>query len=71
MPLTARLGVIEFAGKEEDEQMVAEAIALLKRLKDEGLDLIDVSMGFNTPDAKIPWGPHLMADTARQSLASD
>ncbi len=65
LPLTARLGVIEFAGKDEDEQMVAEAIDLLKRLKDEGLDFIDVSMGFNTPDAQIPWGPHFMADTAQ------
>jgi 2,4-dienoyl-CoA reductase-like NADH-dependent reductase (Old Yellow Enzyme family) len=64
LPMTVRLGVIEFAGEKEDEAMVAESIALLKRLKDEGLDFVDVSMGFNTPVAKIPWGPHFMADTA-------
>ncbi|MCQ8241586.1 NADH:flavin oxidoreductase/NADH oxidase [Rhizosaccharibacter radicis] len=62
LPLTARLGVIEFDGN--DEQTVAEAIELVKRMKAEGLDFLDVSIGFNTPDAKIPWGPHFMADIA-------
>jgi 2,4-dienoyl-CoA reductase-like NADH-dependent reductase (Old Yellow Enzyme family) len=53
-PLIARLGVIEFDG--HDEQDVSEAIALLKQAKEKGLDLVDVSMGFSTPEANIPWG---------------
>ncbi len=62
-PLTVRLGVIEFDGK---DAMLGEAIALLSRMKAEGLDFVDVSIGFNTPDANIPWAPNLMADVARQ-----
>lgn len=62
-PLTARLGVIEFYG--DDEAMTGEAIALLRRMKQEGLDFVDVSLGFNTPEAKIPWGPNFMGDIAR------
>lgn len=60
-PLTARLGVIEFDGR--DEETLSDAITLLRTFKSEGLDLIDVSMGFSTPEAKIPWGPGLMAPT--------
>ena len=65
-PLTVRLGVVEFDGN--DDAMLAEAIALLLKMKQEGLDFVDVSMGFNTPTAKIPWGPHFLAPIARQVL---
>ena len=62
-PLTVRLGVVEFDGT---DGMTDEAIELLRRMKDEGLDFVDVSIGFNTPDAKIPWGPNFMGDIARR-----
>jgi 2,4-dienoyl-CoA reductase-like NADH-dependent reductase (Old Yellow Enzyme family) len=62
-PLTVRLGVVEFDG--DDDRMLVEAIALLRRMKQEGLDFVDVSMGFNTPKARIPWGPNFMADIAQ------
>lgn len=52
-PLIARLGVIEFDGN--DDQDMAEAIALLTQAKAKGLDLVDVSIGFSTPTAQIPW----------------
>ncbi len=65
-PLTVRLGVVEFDG--HDDVMLAEAIALLKKMKQEGLDFVDVSMGFNTPTANIPWAPHFMAPIAQQVL---
>lgn len=61
-PLLARMGVIEFDGN--DEETLAEAIDTIRRLKDAGLDLIDVSVGFSTPDADIPWGPAFMAPIA-------
>lgn len=62
LPLTVRLGVVEFHG--DDEAMLAEAVALLGRMKAEGLDFVDVSLGFNTPEAHIPWGPDFMVPTA-------
>ena len=63
LPLTARLGVTEFDGRDED---LEESIELVKRLKAAGLDLIDVSVGFTTPNGKIPWGPAFMAPFAER-----
>jgi NADPH2 dehydrogenase len=60
--LTARLGVIEFDGR--DDETLAESIALVRRFGDRGLDGIDVSLGFSTPDANVPWGPNLMVPIA-------
>ena len=62
-PLTVRLGVVEFDG---NDAMLDEAIALLSRMKREGLEFVDVSIGFNTPEAKIPWGPNFMADICQR-----
>ncbi len=64
LPLTVRLGVIEFNGN--DEAMQTEAISLLRRMKQEGLDFIDVSIGFNTPEASIPWAPNFMVPIAQR-----
>ena len=63
LPLSLRLGVIEFDGREET---LEESIALARRLKEEGLDLLDVSLGFSVPGAEIPWGPGFMAPTAER-----
>ena len=65
-PLAARLGVVEFYG--DDEAMMNEAVALLRRMKEEGLDFVDVSIGFNTPEAQIPWGENFMIETAQKVL---
>ncbi|MBL8823020.1 MAG: NADH:flavin oxidoreductase/NADH oxidase [Planctomycetia bacterium] len=65
-PLTVRFSVVEFDGN--DEQMISESIVLLKRMKQNGLDSVDVSIGFNTPTAKIPWGPNLLGDIAARVL---
>jgi NADPH2 dehydrogenase len=62
LPLTARLGVIEFDGR--DEETVAEAVSLTRDLKGLGLDLLDASLGFTTPEANIPWGPALVVPYA-------
>ncbi|MEA9556029.1 NADH:flavin oxidoreductase/NADH oxidase [Xanthomonas nasturtii] len=64
LPLTARFGVIEFDGR--DEQTLAEAIDLTREFKRSGLDLLNVSMGFSTPNAQIPWGPALLAPIAER-----
>lgn len=65
-PLTARLGVVDFDGN--DEQMLCESIDLLKTLKTQGLDSVDVSMGFNTPNSSIPWGTNMMVDITSNVL---
>lgn len=68
LPISVRLGVIEFDGK--DEQTVADAIVVAKELKRAGLDLLDVSMGFTTLDVNIPWGtPAFMKPTAARFRA--
>nr|WP_325265943.1 hypothetical protein [uncultured Rhizobium sp.] len=58
----ARFGVIEFDGR--DEETLKEPLALISRFRDAGLDAIDVSVGFSTPTAQIPWGPNFLAETA-------
>lgn len=64
LPLTARLGVIEFDGR--DEQTVAEAIDLTRQMRERGLDLLNVSIGFSTIDANVPWGPAFLAPVAER-----
>ncbi|BDU71432.1 NADH:flavin oxidoreductase/NADH oxidase [Mesoterricola silvestris] len=56
--LNVRLGVVEFHG--DDEALFRESADLLNRMKEAGLDFVDVSMGFNTPEAQIPWGPGML-----------
>jgi 2,4-dienoyl-CoA reductase-like NADH-dependent reductase (Old Yellow Enzyme family) len=63
-PLTVRLGVSDFHA---DGQPLEESIKLVKILKNHNLDLIDVSLGFNTPDISgVPWGPGFMAPVAER-----
>jgi 2,4-dienoyl-CoA reductase-like NADH-dependent reductase (Old Yellow Enzyme family) len=64
LPLTARFGVIEYDGR--DEQTLSEAIALTSKMRDGGLDLLNVSVGFSTPDVAIPWGPAFLAPIAER-----
>ncbi|MBO7798105.1 NADH:flavin oxidoreductase/NADH oxidase [Burkholderia pseudomallei] len=64
LPLTARFGVIEYDGR--DEQTLAESIELAKRFKLEGLDLLSVTIGFSTPAARIPWGPAFLVPVAER-----
>jgi len=64
LPLTARFGVIEFDGR--DEETLAESIDLAIAFRKAGLDLLNVSMGFSTPKANIPWAPALLAPIAEK-----
>lgn len=65
-PLAVRMSVIEYAG--DDEAMQREAIALLRQMKADGLDFADVSAGFNTGEAKIPWGKNFLVPVAERVL---
>ncbi len=62
LPLTARFGVIEYDGN--DEETLSESIELTRMLKAEGLDLLSVSVGFSTPDGKVPWGSGFLGPVA-------
>lgn len=64
LPLTARFGVIEFDGR--DEETLAESIELAREWRRGGLDLLSVSVGFSTPEARIPWGPAFLAPIAER-----
>lgn len=64
LPLTARFGVIEFDGR--DEETLQESIELTRRFKAAGLDMLSVSIGFSTPEAQIPWAPAFMGPIAKQ-----
>lgn len=64
LPLTARFGVIEFDGK--DEETMRESIQLVKEWKQLGLDMLSVSVGFTIPETNIPWGPAFMAPIAQR-----
>lgn len=53
LPLTARFGVIEYDGR--DEQTLTESIDLTRNMRDRGLDLLHVSIGFTIAETTIPW----------------
>jgi 2,4-dienoyl-CoA reductase-like NADH-dependent reductase (Old Yellow Enzyme family) len=57
--LSVRLGMSDF---HPDGQPIEESIELVRRLKSVGLDVIDPSLGGNTPDVSgVPYGPGFMA----------
>jgi len=67
LPLTIRLGVSDFT---PTSQPLEESIQLVKEFKQHGLDLIDVSLGFNSPDVSgVPWGPGFMVPIAQRIKA--
>ena len=64
LPLTLRLGVVEFdAGAETS---LAESTQVLRWLKDAGVDLVDVGIALSTPDEQVPWGPNFMVPYAER-----
>ncbi len=64
LPLTIRFGVLEFDGA--DEKSLIESVELCRLFKEQGADLMSVSIGFNTPEANIPWGPAFLAPVAQR-----
>lgn len=64
LPLTVRLGVIEF--DQGQGESLAEATQVLQWLKDAGLDLVDVGLALSTPAEQVPWGPNFMLPYAAQ-----
>lgn len=64
LPLTARFGVLEYDGR--DEETLAESIELVRRMHAEGLDMLNVSVGFTIPETSIPWGSAFLGPIAER-----
>ncbi|MBB3226457.1 2,4-dienoyl-CoA reductase-like NADH-dependent reductase (Old Yellow Enzyme family) [Luteibacter sp. Sphag1AF] len=54
LPLTARFGVLEYDGR--DEETLSESIAITRHFVERGLDMLNVSVGFTIAETRIPWG---------------
>jgi 2,4-dienoyl-CoA reductase-like NADH-dependent reductase (Old Yellow Enzyme family) len=52
LPLAMRIGAIDF---HPDTHALEDSIELVRSLGARGLDLVDISMGMNTEDAKVPF----------------
>ncbi|ATZ11925.1 NADH:flavin oxidoreductase/NADH oxidase [Erwinia amylovora] len=64
LPLTARLGVIEYDGR--DEETLTESIELTQLLHNNGLDMLNISIGFTVAETEIPWGAGFLAPVAQR-----
>ncbi|MDU4128367.1 NADH:flavin oxidoreductase/NADH oxidase [Pantoea sp.] len=64
LPLTVRLGVVEFDTCAENH--FGESLEVIRWLKEAGVDLIDVSLALSTPDEQIPWAPDFMVPYAER-----
>ena len=63
-PLTVRLGMTDF---HHESQPLEESIELVRQLKSRGLDLVDPSLGGNSPDVSgVPYGPGFMVPIAER-----
>ncbi len=64
-PLTVRLGMTDF---HPESQPLEESIELVRQLKSRGLDLVDASLGGNSPDVSgVPFGPAFMVPIAERA----
>jgi 2,4-dienoyl-CoA reductase-like NADH-dependent reductase (Old Yellow Enzyme family) len=62
LPLTAKLGIGDFV---PESHTVEESIELTRRLKARGVDLLDLSVGFNTSTpGNLAWGPGMLVPFA-------
>ena len=64
MPLFARISATDWA--EEGGWTIEDSVELSRRLREAGVDLIDVSSGGTLPRVKIPVGPGYQVPFARQ-----
>ncbi len=62
LPLTIRFGVIEYDGR--DEQTLVESIQLARQFSDAGMDMMNVSLRGNIPDANVPSEPGFLVPIA-------
>ncbi|WP_416046891.1 NADH:flavin oxidoreductase/NADH oxidase [Cupriavidus basilensis] len=59
LPLAVRFGFVEYDGG--DDVHFPEALDIAKQFQANGADFLNVSVGFSTPTAKVPWSPAYLA----------
>ncbi|MBB4596484.1 NADH:flavin oxidoreductase/NADH oxidase [Xanthomonas arboricola] len=64
LPLTVRLGVVEF--DHGAAQSADEAVQVVHWLKEAGVDLVDVGLALSTPTEQVPWAPNFMVPYAQR-----
>ncbi|MEE4481452.1 NADH:flavin oxidoreductase/NADH oxidase [Serratia ficaria] len=64
LPLTVRLGVVEFDAC--PEYSFSESLQVIRWLKEAGIDFVDVGLALTTPDEQVPWGPNFMVPWAER-----
>ncbi len=63
LPVFVRISATDWT---ENGWDLAQSVELCKKLKEIGIDLIDVSTGGNVPDAKIPVAPNYQVEFAAE-----
>ncbi|NWA63188.1 NADH:flavin oxidoreductase/NADH oxidase [Pantoea sp. B9002] len=64
LPLTVRLGAVEF--NKDPESSFMERLKVAEWLKKAGTDLIDVGLALTTPSETVPWAPGFMVPYAQR-----
>ena len=64
LPLTVRLGVVEFDAGAHDS--FEESLAVSLWLKIAGVDFVDVGLALSTPEEVVPWGANFMVPYAQR-----
>jgi 2,4-dienoyl-CoA reductase-like NADH-dependent reductase (Old Yellow Enzyme family) len=62
LPLTARLGVVEFGADGVPD--MDGSVQVLHWLKAAGLDFVDVGLALSTVTEQVPWGPNMLVPYA-------
>jgi len=64
LPLTVRLGVVEFDAS--PEHSFSESLQVIRWLKAAGVDFVDVGLALSTPSEQVPWAPYFMVPYAER-----
>jgi 2,4-dienoyl-CoA reductase-like NADH-dependent reductase (Old Yellow Enzyme family) len=67
LPLTIRLGVVEFG--EDSEKSMTESVQVLQWLKEAGVDFVDCSLSLAAAGEPVSWGPNFMVPYAERVRA--
>lgn len=69
LPLTARFGVVEYNSR--DGQALVDSIEIGKEMRELGLDLLNVSIGFSALGGRAPWGTQAFLAPLAERFANE
>lgn len=69
LPLTARFGVVEYNSR--DGQALVDSIEIGKEMRELGLDLLNVSIGFSALGGRVPWGTQAFLAPLAERFANE